>query len=422
PLMLPLLGGLYALGYDLVAVMKYLPTLLYGLLGLSAFLFSRLHLKWRVEKSLLVVFLLAVSFPSLRISWDMHKQMMATILLLLALSCLGSIERPLGFTAFTVLSFLTALSHELLFAVEMVVFSYVFLAKTRKEPLKALLVFSVAFFILLAFIGIWYKWNFGLIASLAVGDVLVDTSSLLDKWTWEVSKNLFEFFQLCGLLVPLAFIGFFKHEVLLPWCFLGLLGSFSTVLFPLHAPLFILPSRWMMFLAYPFSFYVANALDRLNLLAADRLERLGTLILVIFTVNLPSWGFLGLVPQLPLYTRPALLPWSMAASSVHVSDVEVAAWFTEEFDKGGEGVLIVHGDYLGWASYYSKRRIVTYGEVYGGGRSVKEALEMALENNQGDVYLLCYVDDEDNVCNLDFVRVGERGLMKLYYYNGSDTG
>ncbi|MFB0522142.1 MAG: hypothetical protein ACETV1_00090, partial [Candidatus Bathyarchaeia archaeon] len=44
PLMLPLLGGLYASGFDLVAVMTYLPTLLYGLLGLSAFLFSRLYL------------------------------------------------------------------------------------------------------------------------------------------------------------------------------------------------------------------------------------------------------------------------------------------------------------------------------------------------------------------------------------------
>jgi len=65
PLIQPLLGLLYALGLDMVAVMKYLPTLLYGFLGFSAYRFSRCYLGWNLKKSLLAVLLVALSFTSL---------------------------------------------------------------------------------------------------------------------------------------------------------------------------------------------------------------------------------------------------------------------------------------------------------------------------------------------------------------------
>lgn len=413
PLMVPLLGSLYSLGFDMVAVMKYLPILLYGLLGFSVYLFSRLYLDWRLEKCLLVVFLVTLSFPSLRVSWDMHKQLMATAFLFLALSWLRTVDKPWGFFAFAVSSFLAAFSHQVLFAILMMVLSHVFLVEMRRKSMRALLVLVVALIIFLIFLGVWYGWSLGAVIREGAGGVVSDASSLFDRWTWEVNKNLFEFFQLCGLLVPFVFLGFFKDDVLLPWLCLGLLGSFSTVLFPLHDPS-INPSRWMLLLAYPFSFYVANALDRLNLLRVNRLERLVGLILAVFLVNLPSWGFLGFFPQPSLYFRAGLLPKTMVTSSIPLPDIEATIWLVEKFDEIGGEALIVHGHYFGWARYHTEKSVVTFGELYGGGRSITDALELAQNSSNGDVYLLWYIDGD--AYSLGFVKVAEKGPMKLYQY------
>ena len=416
PLMVPLLGGLYLLGFDLVTVMKYLPTLVYGLLGVSVFLFSRLCLNWRLEKSLLVVFLIAFSFPMLRVSWDMHKQFIATAFLVLAFSWLKTIETPLGFVAFAVSSFLAAFSHDVLFAVLMVVCSYVFLVEVRRNRKRAILISVVTLSILLIFIGVWYGWNFGLIVKNGVGGIVLDTSSLFDRWTWEVNKNLFEFFQICGLFVPLVVLGFFKDEVLFPWLILGLLGSFSTILFPFRAPS-INPSRWMLLLACPFSFYMANGLDRLTLITRKSLKKMVALFFVVFIINFPSWGFLGFFPQPSLYYKPGLLPLTMASSSAPLDDIDATIWLVRRFNDVGGEALLVHGNYFGWASYYTDKIVVTFGELYGGDRSIKDALKIAQNSGNIDVYLLWYVDGD--AFSLSFIKVAERGPMKLYRYVGS---
>lgn len=413
PLILPLLGGLYALGLDMVAVMKYLPTLLYGLLGLSIYRFSRSHLGWRLEKCLLAVFVVALSLASLRVSWDMHKQLMATAFLFLALSWLKSLNRPLGFAAFAFLSFLAAFSHEVVFGVLMVVSLYWFLSKVCEEPKKGLPILVVVLGILFLFVGAWYGWRLDEILRRGLGSWLSDASSLGDRWLWEAEKNLSEFFKLYGLIVPLMVLGLFKDSVLLPWLGLGLLGSFSTVLFPLYVPS-ITPSRWMLLLAYPFSFYVAHGFDRLRLLRIGSLGRLMALTLVLLAINVPTWGFLGLTSQPSQFTIVGFLPESMVSSSIPLHDIEATIWLVKRFDETAGTVLIVHGHYFGWASYYTGKRVVTFGELYGADRTIKQALDLAQKEDAGDIYLLWYVDGD--AYSSGFVKVAEKGPMKLYRY------
>ncbi len=67
-----------------MVAMKFLPTLLYGFLGISVYYFARSYLVWNRWRSLLAVGVLAFSIVSLRISWDLNKQVFATVPLFLA--------------------------------------------------------------------------------------------------------------------------------------------------------------------------------------------------------------------------------------------------------------------------------------------------------------------------------------------------
>lgn len=418
PLMLPLLGGLYTLGLDMVLVMKFLPTLLYGLLGFSVYRFSRFHLGWRSGKCLLAVFLVALSFTSLRVSWDMHKQMMATAFLFLALSWLKSLDKPLGFAAFAIFSFLAAFSHQVVFAVLTVVLSYALLFEAREKPKRALRILIVFSCILLLFIGVWYGWRLDVVLRSGLGSWASDASHLSGMWPLEAEGNISDFLRLCGLMAPLVVLGLFKDRVLSPWLYLGLLGSFSAVLIPFHVPS-IAPSRWMLLLGYPLSLFAANALDKLNLLTISSSKKLIALVLVIFIVNAPTWGFLGLSPQPPIFHRANLLPETMASSSIPTGDIEATIWLVRKFDEVKGTALIVHGHYFGWASYYTARKVVTFGELYGGDRTIDEALQLAQSEDFGDVYLLWYLDND--AYSAGFVKFAEKGPMRLYRYAGSGT-
>jgi hypothetical protein len=241
-------------------------------------------------------------------------------------------------------------------------------------------------------------------------------SSLGDRWLWEAKSNGSLFLILQGLAVPFVVLGLFKDRVLLPWLGLGLLGSFSTVLLPLHVPN-VMPSRWMLLLAYPFSFYVANAFDRLGVLAARNLKRLAVLAVILLTMNVPSWGFLGLTSQPSQFSRAGFLPETMVSSSIPVYDIEATIWLVKRFDDAEGSALIVHGHYFGWASYMTGKRVVTFGELYGSGRTIKDALEMAKNETAGDVYLLWYVDSD--AYSSGFVKVVQKEPMTLYRYVGN---
>jgi len=412
PLIWPFLGVLYALGLDMVAVMKYLPTLLYGFLGFSTYRFSRFYLGWTLKKSLLVVLLVALSFVSLRVSWDMHRQLMGTAFLLLALSFLKTLEKPSQFIAFCVSSFFAAFSHELVFAVQMILLACWVLFFAWKEPKKTLLPLAVMSGIMLIFVSVWYGWHLNVIYEKAIGTLLLHSTSLNERWLWETTNNVSLFLQLYGSALILAVLGSFKDRVVLFWLCLGLVGSFSTVIFPFHEPV-MPPYRWMFLVVYPLSFYVANGFDKLCFLKRKAFK-LVSFILILLVVNMPTWGFLGFIHQPSYFCKSNVLPEKMALSSIPLHDIEATIWLTKKFDEVEGTVLIVHGHYLGWASYFTRKKVVTFGELYGEDRTIRQAVEIAQNENAGDIYLLWYLDSDAYPAG--FTKIAEKGTMKLYKY------
>jgi len=412
PLMLPFLGALYALGLDMVVVMKYLPTLLYGFLGFSIFRFSRSYLGWPFKKSLLAVLLVALSFASLRVSWDMHKQIMGTAFLFLALSYLKTIEKPLGFVAFSIFSFLAAFSHELVFAVLVMVLACWAICVARKEPRKTLLTLTVMSSIVFLFVGVWYGWRLNVISERALGILLPHSTSLAERWLWEATNNASLFLQLFGLTLILAVPGLFKDRIVLLWLCLSLIGAFSTVFFPFYEP-GVPPFRWMFLAVYPLSFYVANGLSKLRFLK-KRSSKLVSFIVILLVVNIPTWGFLGFIHQPSYFCKTNVIPETMASSSIPFYDIEATIWLTKKFDEVEGTVLIVHGHYFGWASYFTGKRVITFGELYGRDRTINQAVELAQSENAGDIYLLWYLDSD--AYSSGFAKIAEKGTMKLYKY------
>lgn len=137
-------------------------------------------------------------------------------------------------------------------------------------------------------------------------------------------------------------------------------------------------------------------------------------ILILLVVNIPTWGFLGFVHQPSYFCKSNVLPETMALSSIPLHDIEATIWLTKKFDEVEGTVLIIHGHYLGWASYFTGKKVVTFGELYGGDRTIQQAMEMAQSENAGDIYLLWYLDSD--AYSSGFVKIAERGTMKLYKY------
>lgn len=412
PLMLPFLGILYALGLDMVAVMKYLPTLLYSILGFSTYRFSRFYLGWPLGKSLLAVLLVALSFVSLRVSWDMHKQLMGTAFLLLAFSYLKTLEKSSGFIAFGVFSFLAAFSHELVFVVLMVVLASLVIFVARKEPKKTLPTLAVLSGIFLLFVGVWYGWRVNEIPERALGTLLLHSTSLVERWLWEATNNVSLFLQLYGLTLISAVLGLFKDKVVSVWLCLGLIGSFSTVIFPFHVPS-LPPYRWMVLVVYPLTLYAVNGFDKLRFLKRKSFNFV-SLILLLLVVNIPTWGFLGFIQQPSCFCRANVLPEMMALSSIPIHDIEATIGLIKKFDEVEGTVLIVHGHYFGWVSYFTWKRVVTFGELYGEDRTIQQAVELVQSENGRDIYLLWYLDSE--AYSSGFTKIAQKGTMKLYKY------
>ena len=83
----------------MVAILKFLPPILHGLLGLSIWRYSSHVLKWPSRKSLFFALLATLSFVALRISWDLLRNEIALIFLFLFLTMLGNDRRSIFFRA-----------------------------------------------------------------------------------------------------------------------------------------------------------------------------------------------------------------------------------------------------------------------------------------------------------------------------------
>jgi len=258
----------------------------------------------------------------------------------------------------------------------------------------------------------WWGWRLSDILMQTFEVQLSYSFPVTPSWFWEARTNVSLFLQLYGLILLLVALGLFKDGTLLPWVCLSLLGSFSTVILPFYR-FGALPYRWMFLVAYPFLFYVTNGFDKLRFLKRRSLKFV-SFALILLIVNIPTWGFLGFIPQPTYFCKANVLPERMDLSSIPLHDIEATIWLTKKFDDVEGTILIVHGHYFGWASYFTGKKVVTFGELYGGDRTIKQSVELAQSENAGDIYLLWYMDSD--AYSSGIAKVAEKGAMKLYKY------
>ncbi|MEM1587211.1 MAG: hypothetical protein QW457_07235, partial [Candidatus Bathyarchaeia archaeon] len=242
PLFVSLLGALYFIGVDLVLAMKFIPTLVYGLLGVASFMFAKNYLAWGAFDSLLASLSLSLSIAMLRMSWDMHKLTLGIALMLLSCSFLRTGDNLKGKILFFILSMLAIISHELITVTYLLTMT-IFIIRRGENRISALAVLLIG---ASCFLGAWYGRNpemvFGWIP-------IIFSSTPFSNVTYELHENALLILKLYLLTLPASIIGFFKDDAITVWFAFYLLGSLSTIFSPTFLLGGVLPWRYILLLA-----------------------------------------------------------------------------------------------------------------------------------------------------------------------------
>lgn len=400
PLFVSLLGVLYFIGVDLVLAMKFIPTLVYGLLGIASFMFAKNYLAWGAFDSLLASLSLSLSIAMLRMSWDMHKLTLGIALMLLSYSFSRTRENLKGRILFFILSMLAIISHELITVTYLL--TLVFLAMRRNE--NRFLALTVLVMGALCFFGAWY------------GNRLEKTfewipvmfkSAPFSSITYELHTNGVLILKLYLLTLPASIIGLFRDDAVTIWLAFNLLGSTATIISPSFLLGGVLPWRYILLLTVPLSVYAARGAIILGEKIGFGRKDLWALI-IIFLVNFPSFSFLT-TGALTTYRCKGIMPEHMAQSSIPLHDIEPTISLSRRVK---EGVLLVHGDFIGWAKYYASVKVIGFGGTYGVAPTLDQALNLA--KNESKIYLLFWYDEA--VEKFGFKVLAMEGNLKLYEY------
>ena len=88
PLLYNILGLLYYFGVDVAIVMKVLPAVMYGILGISIFVFCHKSLNWDSSKSCICASIICFSPVTLRIGFELHNQFFSLIIFFILMAFL----------------------------------------------------------------------------------------------------------------------------------------------------------------------------------------------------------------------------------------------------------------------------------------------------------------------------------------------
>ena len=285
-------------GIDALMLLKISAPVLYGLSVAGVFWFTREELNWNLQSGLLASGFFVLQLASLRISWDLLRNTLGMGLLLFTLPLIRRIESKSGFFFFVLLSLLTVFAHEYSAVILLAILAILmirYLTKTQRigEFKRLLAASSPAFIVFL--IGIFFRVfptgysvvtnilgsgdavNAGL-GKLASGNVvnagLRESFFLVNYFGVKSSLDYYPSYGYLALNVVVLFVllyvsylflvckGFFRNGMLDTWTALLLVGSFCCLVFPFCAVQYW--HRWMFMLAYPFTFYAINALNRFS--------------------------------------------------------------------------------------------------------------------------------------------------------------
>jgi hypothetical protein len=393
-----ILGGLYTIGIDAVIAMKILPTIIYGFFGLSIYLLAKNYLQWNNIKSLLTSIITTLSIANLRISWDMHDLMLGLVFLTLTIS---TIKKPQNTIAFVIFATLTILAHQLTAIILISILLILTLTdiKDKHYPIRLIILFIG--FILFIYFNIDYLLKLYWIPTF--------TYPSFQSIVYE-SQNILMIMKLYLPILPLFIAGYFKDKIMSTWLILALLGSLSTIISPSFLLGGVLPWRYVLLLAVPLAIYTTNTLWKIKI----KFSKNQTItIAIILLIHLATFTFLGLKIVPAYYEDPSKIPSNMVQTSIPLYDIEPTITLLNQIRNEQNITLLVYGDFVGWALYYTNAKVIGFGGTYNEGPDLQQVLtKIARKDN---LYLLYWNDQEAYL--LGFKKISQQGNLALYKYS-----
>jgi hypothetical protein len=430
PLFYTIVVFFVSLGGPLAVVLKIMPVILHGLLGLSIYAYARKGLSWSPRKSTLTALVGTVYFVALRISWDLLRNELALIFFFLLLALLGTKQSMAYSWKHYVLLSLSAmavvLAHQLVAVVMLGVLIFTIVQKLLQKERAYTTRLFLALLPSALFFVIVYISPAGGIASLDfsrnVGWPLSDFSSYQSMLASDVG-----FFLYCYLpLLPMALLSAkrFRNLQLRSWLFISLI----LVLVPIA----ILSNfRWLLMLVYPIAFYAVDGLSLLKSISWKRfgitLHRIGILYLVV-SVSVLSLGFTLLTTERPFAYFDAgqyngyiyQIPSSMLQNTISLADCNGTAsalqWFKNNTDD--DAFLLTHEAFYGWSLTtlnMNQSQIIPYG--FG---DPAQAAENATQQGHDKIYLIWWINGVgwygQPTVAASFEEVYHSGRIAIYRY------
>jgi hypothetical protein len=431
PLFYTIFMSIVAVGGSPVLVLKIIPPLLLGFLGLSMYAYAKRGLGWSPSKSAFVALLGSIYFVALRASWDQLREELGLVFFFVVLMLLIN-PKEKSWKRYAVLSFAmiaVALSHQLalvlMFGVIVFTAAYQLFHKEFISSIKLILVSLPAtlYFFIVYLSGVLQSGFLNY--STNVGSPLATWTGFTSYQSMLISTG--GLFLYCFVLIlPLAMISIWQLRNLQ-------LGSWLLLsLILILVPIAVSPYRWVLMLTYPLAFYATDTLSRLKSIKWKRYKltahRIAILYLVLSTAIL-SLGYIFMAPEQPfLYFNSEhfnsyayQIPTSMLQNTISITDcqdtVNALQWFKN--NENSSSLLLTHTVFYSWA-------LLTRNEcqVRNYGFDAPDTVAMvAAQEGYSQIYLIWWVNGQgwygQPTLPSSFNEVYHSGKIAIYSYNMS---
>jgi len=372
-------------------VVKYAGPILYGLFGLSFFIFCRKYFKWSVLISFMAGLLFLVQLPTLRMSWDLFRNMLGLIFLFPALYLLENNGRLRNLILLMILSVLIILSNQLVAGLWFVVV-FIWLLKNLIEK-KYQNISEILIVVIPSLVIFFLSLRTPAVNDFGGHVIYKDESDIIYGYFEayrhslsyrDLASTIFGYFWLnFNFVLPLALYGWWilrKNLILSTLTIWLLIGTFSALIFGGYGLFFW--SRWLLMLSLPFTIYTVVALieigRRISKLKIFQPKILSSLFKFVSVVVLIAYFGLFICYNFPFISTPSqeakppfksekynsLLPPSMINNSVGFESIkEVEDCIAYLNVTPTNSVVLIDNRYRGMVLTnldYSQRYVYTY--------------------------------------------------------------
>jgi len=434
PLFYTLTAGLTLASGSVVLVLKVLPSVLLGFLGLAMYGYARRGLGWSPKKSIVPAMVGTLYFVALRVSWDAFREELALIFFFVVLMLLVVRAGASGkfswkrYVAFSLALAAVVLSNQVVAVLVLGVLLFTVIYKLVRESrvdavrlivfsLPAVLLFFVIFYLSPAVPE--YRLIFGFPTTTDGWLALFGYSSYPAMLASEAGFILYCFLP----ILPLAVLSVkrFDNFQMRSLVILILIAT----LVPMVSPSDL---RLVMLLVYPLAFYATEGLSWLKSVHWKRfritLLRVGLVYLMLVTVVL-SLGFMVMTPENPFpYFKEGVnpyiytIPTSMLQNTVSITDcqgtVNALQWLKDNMT--GNSVLLTHRAFYGWAlTTFNPDQVFLY--EFG---NPLNAATTAAQEGYNQIYLIWWVNgkgwDGQPTVSSAFHEIYQSGEIAIYRY------